>query len=475
MVAREASMPSTALTVHIPVGETYGNGHAPRDRDNTKRHGESEERAHDNVDCPSFEEIYDRRVEVLKRMGYVIRKAQQVLGNAQLQSLPPATRKRNAARFDSICASYVVHMNSLSMYCLAHKRVQECGVLLKESRKLTKPVWGKRSSDLRVLTLNSLACMHRANNDCDSAIQVLKEAMKLSRHLAPDSEHLPVTHLLMCATLSISQRHEAAYKQATLAVCLARRAAQEINERVLAKTCPRRAARMQLRNLRVVASLGFYNAAIESDVLGMQAASREYLRKADGILRRSISWHLEYAVCPSERERALGAHDSSTNRPSFDVLAMEPYYWRLEQDKSLWGDDLFQAWHTIRVPGGSRVRSRKGKALPLDSPTKALRDAIQRRTPLGASGRHFVDDQTSPVPSQTSLESFDSDHIGTASHIQQIRALPAAQLAELYADKASRCHSSYLAKRNFFQTSKSTFALEYTKATDTLCSFRQRG
>lgn len=337
-----------------------------------------------------FEDVYNARVKVLERMSVVIRKVQSLINS---KDITPSMRKLHTTRYDNICASYVIHINALAMYCLSHQHAEECEILLVEARRLSDPKWSKRCADLRVLTLNNFACLCRFNNDCNLSIQILKEALKLSRMVSDDCEHLAVTHLLLCAAYSVLGRHEPAYKHTSFAINIAQHTIRELGvSAATQRGKTKRASRMKKRNLSTVLNLAYYDAAIEANYLGMLSTSQEFLNKSDNVLERNIRWHLEYAVCPTEQERFSIANTSSHGQD--DNLTIEPYYWHLEEDKNLWGDKLFQAWNTIKVHSSpqrkvSTTQNNSSKShgtadVPSSSPTANIKQVLRRRTPLNS-------------------------------------------------------------------------------------------
>ena len=266
----------------------------------------------------AFARVFARRAGELREAGEALRALQQQLAAAQAG----AARERRLAqqqrarmrRFEQACDAYVVQLNQLAVFCLAHGRRGECRRLLGEARRLSRPEWGGAVADLRVLTLNNWYCLLREEGaEAGEASEALREAVRLAKRGSGRSEHLAVTHLLLCAALSLQGRHEAAFKQSQVATHLAERSARELaGDGRLAEARLAPPQRRRLANLRLAALLGYHNAAVEAEHLGQQDLARAFVERSGNVLARRLSWLLEYAVSPHRGElpaRAGGQYD----------------------------------------------------------------------------------------------------------------------------------------------------------------------
>ncbi|KAJ0403434.1 hypothetical protein ATCC90586_001723 [Pythium insidiosum] len=193
----------------------------------------------------------------------------------------------NGARFQQGCEEFVLLCNTIAMQQLQQEQqpseVALCGELLLRAEQHTRRAGYLRSIadqhhtsrrlDLRLVSLNNLACFHKQSNKPLLAIGFLEKALRLQLKQADPSVEafsdgaIALTHLNLCAVLSQLSRHDAAAEHARSAIALLQSSHE--NE-------ARRDVNMQL--------IAYYNLAVECEHLrdgrNMRAACDAALRLA---------------------------------------------------------------------------------------------------------------------------------------------------------------------------------------------------
>ncbi|GLE01004.1 hypothetical protein PINS_up009817 [Pythium insidiosum] len=200
-----------------------------------------------------------------------------------------------SARFQQGCEEFVLLCNTIAMQQLqAHRAIDEherqqsrdialCGELLRRAEQHTRrggylrSIDGERHVsrriDLRLVSLNNLACFHKQGNKPLLAIGFLEKALRLQLKQADPSVEafsdgaIALTHLNLCAVLSQLSRHDAAAEHARAAIALLQSSQQGNGSRDV--------------NMLLIAQ---YNLAVECehlrDARGLRAACDTALRLA---------------------------------------------------------------------------------------------------------------------------------------------------------------------------------------------------
>lgn len=176
----------------------------------------------------------------------------------------------------------VILYNSISMSCMNDEQVHQCIAYLQRAEQLSA---GSACSTLtlqRIQTLNNLACCYKRLNRCNTARELLKEALAIILlHGEPfnDADNSlyndarASTHLNMCALLSQLSQHDQAVEHARAAILHCQKSllhnvahSPPITDTVYERT--------------VTLAIAYHNLAVEEEHLHNYGRALEWYQKA---------------------------------------------------------------------------------------------------------------------------------------------------------------------------------------------------